>query len=87
MKRISKQAKAIADAHIEAKIAKSFSNPSFAYPEEMRNAIKNGATSEALMEEVEIRYCPITSIILANMGHISKAYRSGVYQGFRILLD
>jgi hypothetical protein len=73
MKRISKQAKAIADAHIK---------------EELIEALLSGKTFSELLEEIEMRFTSITSILLSRqLFHQSNNYRSGVYKGFKILID
>lgn len=85
--RITPQIKAIADAHIKARMDSSFDNPRASTIEEIKNFLMEGKTLEGVLEEVEIRYCPITSIFMARqMKHSSKAYVKGVYMGFKILL-
>jgi len=85
--RITPQIKAIADAHIKARIDNSFDDPKASTIEEIRSLLVDGKTLQGVLEEIEIRYCPITSIFIARqMKHSSKAYVSGVYKGFKILL-
>jgi len=85
--RITPQIKAIADAHIKARIENSFDNPKVTTIEEIKSLLVDGKTLQGVLEEIEIRYCPITSIFLSRkLQHTSKSYVSGVYKGFKILL-
>lgn len=85
MKRISKELKAIADAHIEAKKAGKF-NPA---PLDGSNAqliqkLKEGHTYDFIIDRVEINFCSVTSLIAgAVLGAEFKSYRQGVYKGFK----
>jgi nitroimidazol reductase NimA-like FMN-containing flavoprotein (pyridoxamine 5'-phosphate oxidase superfamily) len=54
----------------------------------MFDAILEGKTFSGLLDEIEVRFTSITSIILSRkLFHQSKNYKSGVYKGFKILLD
>lgn len=87
-KRISKQVKAIADAHIQAKANGTFDNPSVSTRDEVINALLEGKTVEQVLRQIEVRFCSITSIILSGtFDYKSNAYRSGVYKGFKTLLQ
>ena len=87
-KRISKQVKAIADAHIEAKANGTFDNPSVSTREEVIKALRDGKTFEQVLHQVEVRFCSVTSIILSGtFDYKSNGYRSGVYRGFKTLLQ
>lgn len=93
-KRISKKVKAIADAHLEAKLRGSFDDPRVASKEEVIASLSAGKTLSAVLEQIEIRFCSITSIILASnvlrlngdVGHLSANYKRDVYRGFKALL-
>jgi hypothetical protein len=88
MKRISPKTKAIADAHIKARLEGNFDDPKVTTKQEMFDAILEGKTFSGLLDEIEVRFTSITSIILSRkLFHQSKNYKSGVYKGFKILLD
>lgn len=88
MNRISKQTKAIAEAHIQARLNGTFDNPEVTTKEELIQALKDGKTFEELLDRIEMKYTSITSILLSRkMFHQSTNYKNGVYKGFRILLD
>lgn len=88
MKKISKQTKAIADAHIQARISGTFDNPPVTTRQEVIDALKDGKTFEAVLDQIEMRFTSITAIILSRqLFHQSKNYKAGVYKGFKILLD
>jgi hypothetical protein len=88
MKRISPQTKAIADAHIKARLNSSFDDPQVTTKEEMIDALLQGKTFSALLDTIEMRFTSITSILLSrSLFHQSDNYKSGVYKGFKILLD
>jgi hypothetical protein len=86
--RIKTQVKAIADAHIEARSTGKFDNPKVTTKEEVINALLEGKTFEGVMEQIEFRYCSITSILLnSRFQHSSNSYRSSIYKGFKFLLN
>jgi hypothetical protein len=88
MKRISPKTKAIADAHIKARLEGNFDDPKVTTKQEMFDAILEGKTFSGLLDEIEVRFTSITAIILSRkLFHQSKSYKSGVYKGFKILLD
>lgn len=91
MKRISKQAKAIADKHIAAKLNNNFDNPKVSTRAEVMEALLAGKTFSAVLETVETRFCSIGSLLMASGiildAHLSKNYKANVYKGFRILID
>ncbi len=87
MKRISKELKAIADAHMEAKMSGNWNPAQVETMQELADAMKKGHTFETVFDNIEISYCSITSLIAAGViGHNSKAYRDGVYKGFRVIM-
>jgi hypothetical protein len=86
--RITKEVKAIADAHIEARETKSFNPVPIKNREELLAAMRAGYTFEKALETIEMRFCPITSKLLTTrMEYNSKSYISGVYKGFKILFQ
>lgn len=88
MNRISKTAKAIADAHIEARITNNFTDPQVATREELLTKLHEGETFEQLIREIEFRYCSVTSMLLSGMmNHTSSSYKQAVYKAFKKLID
>lgn len=91
MKKISKQAKAIADRHIAAKLSGQFDDPTVTTRAEVMEALLAGKTFAAVLETVETRFCSIGSLLMASGiiidAHLSKNYKANVYKGFRILID
>lgn len=88
MKRITPEIKRIADAHIQARIDGKFDDPIATTEDEVFAHLRDGKTFSALMEEVELRYAPITAIFLArHLAHQSHSYKSGVYKGFKKLFN
>lgn len=88
MKRISKQAKAIADAHIRAAKEDSFDDPSCRTRDEVIAALKDGKTLRMVLEAIEFRFASVGSIMLSRvMDYTSQSYKAAVYKGFRILID
>jgi hypothetical protein len=82
-KRISKELKAIADAHIQAKIS-GFNPVPCKGREELADALKSGATYPTLLEGIETRFCTITSLLGSSLlGHVCDSYRKQVYKGFK----
>ena len=61
MKRISKQVKAIADAHIEAKMTGKFLEQHVTNKDELLQSIVEGYTYKQLLDLVEVNYVTITS--------------------------
>lgn len=88
MNRISKTAKAIADAHIQARITNNFTDPQVSTREELLTKLHEGETFEQLIREIELRYCSVTSILLSGMmNHASHSYKQAVYKAFKRLID
>ena len=87
MKRISKELKAIADRHIDAKAASEF------LPQKHNGTVRdvyakmdNGATYSGLLELIEIKFCSVHSLIASSvLDYQSDSYRKGVYKGFKNL--
>jgi hypothetical protein len=87
MKRISKKVKAIADAHIEAKITGNFLGQPVTNKDELLQSIVYGYTYKQLLNLVEINYVTTTSLMMSSViGHITDAYRKQVYYGFKEIL-
>jgi len=88
MKNITKKQTEIMNAHIEAKKMGNFTSTPMTSLDNMRQQLLEGKTSKALLEEVEIRYCPITAIILSStFTHESKSYLAGLRKGFKLVLS
>jgi len=86
--RISKQVKAIADAHINAKANGTFDNPTVSTRDEVIKNLMDGKTFEEVLHQIEIRFCSITSILMSNkFDYQSQAYKRNVYNGFKTLLQ
>jgi hypothetical protein len=85
MKRISKELKAIADAHIEARKTGNFNPKEFNRSKKaLIQNMKDGHTYEALIDQIEISFCSVTTLIIgAVLGAESKAYKAGIYKGFK----
>ena len=84
MKRITKKVKVIADAHIEAKLKGEFDNPYVATKQDLIKELEDGKTFRSLLDNIEARYCTITSMLLSSTAlGVSKSYTKGVYDGFK----
>jgi hypothetical protein len=87
MKRISKKVKAIADAHIEAKITGKFLEQRVTNKAELLQSIVDGYTYKQLLDLVEVNYVSTTSQLLSSLvGHVTDAYKKQVYKGFKEIL-
>lgn len=87
-KRISPAVKAIADAHIAARKTGNFDNPPVRTQADVLAALFAGKTFTAVLEQVELRYCSIGSLLISrHLDHESKSYKAGVYKGFKALLQ
>lgn len=88
MNRISTRAKRIADAHIQARINNSFTDPEVESREDIIRVLDEGHTLSGLLREVELRYCSVTSMMLSGvLNHASANYKKAVYLGFKNLID
>jgi hypothetical protein len=88
--RIQPKIKAIADAHIAAKMAGKFDNPKVSTKEEIIECLYMGKTFSQVLNVIEIRFCSITSLLLhspALLAHTTHQYKAGVYKGFKIMLQ
>lgn len=90
MKKISSQTKAIADSYINAKIQNKFDSitPDIKTKQDLINKIKEGNIYREVLDQIEIKFCPITSILMSSQfNHTSHAYKAAIYKGFKVLLD
>jgi hypothetical protein len=93
-KRISPKVKAIADAHLEAKLRGYFDDPRVTTRDEVIDSLSAGKTFSEVLSQIEIRFCSITSMMLASnvlrlngdVGYLSANYKRDVYRGFKALL-
>lgn len=84
--RITKQVKAIADAHIAARINDNFDDIKFSGKDELLRLMREGKTFSGVMDEIEIRFCSITSTLMARkMRHTTNTYKTSVYNAFKKL--
>jgi hypothetical protein len=87
MKRITPQIKAIAEAHIQAKLTGTWDNPNANTKGEVLRLLRDGKTFAEVPRQVEIRYVSITSNLMSSqLNYVSDAYRKGVYKGFKVIL-
>jgi hypothetical protein len=88
MQKITKETKMIADAHLLAKQTGLFNDPVISSKQDLIEALKQGQTFSKLMDEIEIRFVSITSLMMAHaLDHESGAYKKGIYKGFKTLLQ
>jgi len=88
MQKITKKTKMIADAHLLAKKTGLFNDPVVSDKDQLLQALKQGQTFSKLMDEIEIRFVSVTSLMMAHiLDHNSKAYKKGIYKGFKQLLQ
>tara|TARA_R110000868_G_scaffold103241_2_gene284369 strand:- start:8194 stop:8466 length:273 start_codon:yes stop_codon:yes gene_type:complete len=87
-KRITKETKAIADAHINARLNGGFDTLHLTSREEVIQALRDGKIIEEVLAQIEVRFGTITGGLLARiMGHTSNSYKQAVYNGFKQLLQ
>jgi hypothetical protein len=91
MKRISKIAKGIADAHIEARQGvRAFDEmpEGITTREQVIALLLEGKVLEPVIKQVEARFSSVGSAVLNGVfGYASNNYRASVYKGFKILID
>ena len=88
MKRITKQTKAIADAHLAAKVAGKFDDPKVTTRNEVIAALRDGKTFSDVLHQIELWFMPVDTIVLSELfGSQSSTYKAAVYKGFKALLD
>ena len=90
MQRITKEVKAIAYAHLKARSEGKFDDIVVRSKAELFEALRAGKTFSSLMDEIEWRYCNVTSLVLNEMSkgtYQSNSYKSNVYKGFKNLLQ
>lgn len=84
--RITKQVKAIADAHIAARINDNFDDIKFSGKDELLRLMREGKTFSGVMDEIEDTVCSITSTLMARkMRHTTNTYKTSVYNAFKKL--
>lgn len=77
----------IVSAHIDARVNNNFDDPYVCTKEDVLSMLMDGKTLSAVMDQIEVRFCTITSLILAKaMDHRTDAYRRQVRKGFKVLL-
>lgn len=85
--RITPQIKAIAEAHIKAKITGKFDDPIVNNKAEILQHLANGKTFSKLLDTIEIKFCSVGTLLMASGvlldKHITKSYRAGIYKGFK----
>lgn len=91
MKKISKEVKAIADAHIEANISGVWNEAKISRVNSKKDLLDKmmaGHTYKFVHDQTQARFCSVGSSIMASvLGHNSKAYRAGIYKGFKAIFD
>jgi len=91
MKHFTKTQKAIVDAYLAAKFSGKWDEDcAIKTPADLRKALVEGKVNKTVMEEIELRFTSITSMILASntmFNHLSNSYKAGIRQGFRILFN
>lgn len=88
MKRITKGIKAIADAHLQAKLTDVWDNPKVSTREEVIQHLRGGKTFSDVLHQIEIRFVTITSLAYDRIfEHQTQAYKKAVYKGFNTLLN
>jgi chaperone required for assembly of F1-ATPase len=87
MNRISKETKAIADKYITARQNNVFHPLTATTREEVIQGIMRGEVYEEVLNQIEVRYCSITSTLIGRQfAHTTQAYRGSIYKGFKVLL-
>jgi hypothetical protein len=88
MKRITKEVKAIADAHMQAKLTGKFNEVYFNSREDLLNKMKEGYTFSLVIDQIETRFVSVTSLICQRaFDHTTDAYKKAVYKGFKTLYE
>jgi hypothetical protein len=88
MQKITKETKAIAEAHILAKKTGLFNDPVISTKDELIQALKQGQTFSKLMDQIELRFASVTCLIMARaMDHESETYKKAIYKGFKTILQ
>lgn len=88
MARINQQVKAIADAHLQARITGQWDNPKVSTRQELLSSLFQGKTFEEVFNQIEIRFASVGSIIMnRTLDYTSSSYKSAIYKGFKTLLQ
>jgi hypothetical protein len=78
----------IVSAHIEARVNNKFDDPAVNCKDDVISCLMDGKTFSAVMDQIEIRFCSVTSLIIARaVDHRTDAYRRQVRKGFKVLLS
>lgn len=80
----------IAEAHIQGMIADRFDDDDFPLTsrEQVVEWLIAGKTSRAVLEQIEVRFGTITSVLIARQFHqCTNKYRADVRKGFKKLLS
>jgi hypothetical protein len=93
MNRITKEIKAVADAHIKASLENNFTHANdgvlavSSYTELIDNLVK-GETYAYLVDEIEIKFVSVTSLIYhRTFEHQTETYKKAMYKGFKIMFS
>lgn len=87
-KRITQEARAIADAHIRARMDDKFDDLPVSDNDEFKYNIFRGKTYSKVLEEIELKYSTNTSVLTARMfKHCTDSYKRAVYKGFSELIE
>jgi hypothetical protein len=79
--------KIITDAHIEARLKKTFDNPPAHSHEEIIALMVEGKTFEKIVSQIEIGFISMTSIMTMEIfNECTAAYKKGIYKGFNEIL-
>jgi len=80
--------RAIADAHIKARVESFFDDPKVSTKQELFECLINGTTFSELMFEIEKRFVSITSNMYASvLNYQTEAYKRGIRKGFYTLFE
>jgi hypothetical protein len=83
----SKQIKAIADSHIEAKMTGVYNECHVADRDQLIQKLIEGHTFKQLIDLIELNYVSIQSQLMSGtLGYVSDSYRKSVYKGFKEVL-
>lgn len=88
MKKITKEVKAIADAHMKANVDGIWNEVKVSDKKDLLDKMMAGHTYQSVHDQTQARFCSVGSSIMASvLGHDSKAYRAGIYKGFKVIFD
>lgn len=93
MKRITKEIKAVADAHIKASAEKNFTHPNkevlaIGSLQELVDSLSRGETYAFLSYQAEMQFVTITSMMYSRVfEHQTEAYKKSMYKAFKVMFD